>query len=290
MKKRLRKPSPALVISLIALFVALGGTTYAATSLPKNSVGTKQLKNNAVTGTKIASGAVTASKINTNGLTVPNAAHATSADSAMSATNATNATNASTATNATELGGLGPNSYQKVPTTTQHYTIPGPDLIPSGDGTGHSSIYDSAANQWCSSMNGSSFTAPIHLPNGAVITGWTVDYVDDSGTPNSNGRVYVTRFPLLGGSGTYDDLGVANLSDTATQGAAATASPTSLNSVASEAIDNSKWSYIAIGFDDSAGALSCSIDIHYTIPPGFAGAAPQRDRNQALGTGTRKVH
>jgi hypothetical protein len=38
MKRRLRTPSPAFVISLIALFVALGGTTYAATSLPKNSV------------------------------------------------------------------------------------------------------------------------------------------------------------------------------------------------------------------------------------------------------------
>ena len=47
-------PSPALVISLIALFVALGGTSYAAiTSLPANSVGTKQLKNSAVTGTKL---------------------------------------------------------------------------------------------------------------------------------------------------------------------------------------------------------------------------------------------
>ncbi len=52
MKRPLRAPSPAFVISLIALFVALGGTTYAATSLPKNSVGTKQLKKNAVTGPK----------------------------------------------------------------------------------------------------------------------------------------------------------------------------------------------------------------------------------------------
>jgi len=46
-------PSPAMVVALIALFVALGGTTYAATSLPRQSVGTAQLKNGAVTGTKI---------------------------------------------------------------------------------------------------------------------------------------------------------------------------------------------------------------------------------------------
>ena len=50
------RPSPALVISLVALFVALGGTSYAAiNSLPANSVGTKQLKNGAVTATKLNS-------------------------------------------------------------------------------------------------------------------------------------------------------------------------------------------------------------------------------------------
>jgi hypothetical protein len=51
---RLSRPSPALVISLVALFVALGGTTYAAVSLPRNSVGTVQLKNGAVTKQKIS--------------------------------------------------------------------------------------------------------------------------------------------------------------------------------------------------------------------------------------------
>jgi hypothetical protein len=46
-------PSPAIVVSLVALTVALGGTSYAAIKLPKNSVGSKQLKNNAVTGAKV---------------------------------------------------------------------------------------------------------------------------------------------------------------------------------------------------------------------------------------------
>ena len=44
----------ANVISLLALFVALGGTGYAALKLPKNSVGTKQLKNRAVRRAKLA--------------------------------------------------------------------------------------------------------------------------------------------------------------------------------------------------------------------------------------------
>ena len=60
MRRRPTRLSPALVISLIALFVALGGTTYAATGLPKNSVGTAQIKNGAITKTKIAKGTVSA--------------------------------------------------------------------------------------------------------------------------------------------------------------------------------------------------------------------------------------
>jgi hypothetical protein len=43
----------ANVVSLIALFIALGGASYAAVNLPKNSVGTKQLKANAVNSAKV---------------------------------------------------------------------------------------------------------------------------------------------------------------------------------------------------------------------------------------------
>jgi hypothetical protein len=44
----------ANVTATLALFLALGGAAYAATQLPKNSVGTKQLRNGAVTAAKIA--------------------------------------------------------------------------------------------------------------------------------------------------------------------------------------------------------------------------------------------
>lgn len=44
----------ANVAATLALFLCLGGAAYAATQLPKNSVGTKQLKNGAVTAGKIA--------------------------------------------------------------------------------------------------------------------------------------------------------------------------------------------------------------------------------------------
>ena len=41
------------IVSTLALFLALGGISYAAIQLPKNSVGTKQLRKNAVTGAKV---------------------------------------------------------------------------------------------------------------------------------------------------------------------------------------------------------------------------------------------
>jgi hypothetical protein len=50
---RARRPTPAMVVALIALVIALGGTSYAAIKLPSNSVGTRQLKANAVTSSKI---------------------------------------------------------------------------------------------------------------------------------------------------------------------------------------------------------------------------------------------
>jgi hypothetical protein len=50
-------------VSIVALIVALGGTSYAAFSLPNNSVGTKQLKKHAVTTNRIKNGAVTLRQI-----------------------------------------------------------------------------------------------------------------------------------------------------------------------------------------------------------------------------------
>jgi hypothetical protein len=41
------------VVAMIALFVALGGTGYAALKLPKNSVGAKQIKANAVRSAEV---------------------------------------------------------------------------------------------------------------------------------------------------------------------------------------------------------------------------------------------
>jgi hypothetical protein len=98
-RPHLRRPTPALIVSTISLIIALGGTSYAAFALPKNSVGTKQLKNGSVTSRKIKRGAVGKTQLNLAGVVVPaavNASHASTADSATNAAHATNADNATT--------------------------------------------------------------------------------------------------------------------------------------------------------------------------------------------------
>lgn len=98
---RFRAPSPAMCVALLGLSVALGGTTWAAVSLPAHSVGTAQLKHAAVTGDKVKDHSLTGDDIRlaTFG-TVPAAGHATSADYATRAASADAATHATSADSA----------------------------------------------------------------------------------------------------------------------------------------------------------------------------------------------
>jgi len=57
MRKLLTDTRVANVLALVALFIALGGTSYAALTLPKNSVGTRQIRPRAVTLSKISTSA-----------------------------------------------------------------------------------------------------------------------------------------------------------------------------------------------------------------------------------------
>ncbi len=62
------KLSYANVTATLALFVALGGASYAAVRLPKNSVGTRQLKRNAVTRRKVRRNAIDGAKVKNHSL------------------------------------------------------------------------------------------------------------------------------------------------------------------------------------------------------------------------------
>jgi hypothetical protein len=90
-KLRIGRPSPAMVVAVLALLMASIGTGIAAFQLPRNSVGAKHIKKNAVKTKQIAKNAVTSAKVKKRTLTgadidlnrlgvVPDAAHAAIAD------------------------------------------------------------------------------------------------------------------------------------------------------------------------------------------------------------------
>lgn len=164
----LGRPSPALVVATIALIVALGGTSYAAFIVPKNSVGTRQLKNDAVTTKKIKNGSVTGSKMNLSGVVAPHAADAryastagsaTTAGYARSATNAGHAANADSATNAINA-----------------------TYADNAGGTEHASLADIATTA-IYALNGV-FAAGQIREDGSIVAA-TTELVSVSHTPNS---------------------------------------------------------------------------------------------------------
>lgn len=122
MKQGIWRHSPALVVAVIALFVALGGSVYAAKkarldgrairakSIPGNrlkphSIAANRLMPGVVGGT-LASGPLTGADINELTLgQVPSATHADSADTAQSAVDAQTALNAVNAVDAKTING-----------------------------------------------------------------------------------------------------------------------------------------------------------------------------------------
>jgi len=115
-----------MAVSLVALFMSLGGVGYAAATgsidsreIKNNSVRSADLKNNDVRGTDIRTGTVTGSDVKDDALkgadvlesslgTVPQATNATQAGNAA---HANTATAASSAGNSAQLGGIPASSY-----------------------------------------------------------------------------------------------------------------------------------------------------------------------------------
>jgi hypothetical protein len=113
-RSRLRRPSPALVVACVALFVALGGTVLAATKIDGRTIRVKSLPGNRVAvaslpGNRLAPGTIPGDRLAPKSIKgdridittlgqVPSADHATSADSARRADSATAADHAADAT------------------------------------------------------------------------------------------------------------------------------------------------------------------------------------------------
>jgi hypothetical protein len=122
----------ANVVATLALFIALGGSAYAATQITS-----KQVKNRSLSGVDLRRNTIKGTEVNESKLgQVPsaaaadqaqravdatnatNASNATNATSAANATNATNATNAGLATNSLQLDGQGASFFEKSSRTT----------------------------------------------------------------------------------------------------------------------------------------------------------------------------
>ncbi len=122
MRQGIWRHSPALVVAVIALFVALGGSVYAAKkaridgkAIRAKSIPGNRLKPRSITADRlrpgvlsgdVASGPLTGADINELTLgQVPNATHADSADTAQSAVDAQTALNAVNAVDAKTVNG-----------------------------------------------------------------------------------------------------------------------------------------------------------------------------------------
>jgi hypothetical protein len=196
-KWRIARPSPALIVAIVALLCALTGTAYAA--LGKNTVGTKQLKNaavttgkihnNAVNGAKVAKNSLTGEDINVSALgTVPDASHAGSGD------------------NANTVGG----HAAACPSGTTLIRGVCFDSAPSGPVNGVKAASDACA------AKGGYLPTPLELYSVRGVinlgTGVGTDYqFTDSFYGNTSGSSYTTV--TVNGSGTIQESGIGSEGD-----------------------------------------------------------------------------
>ncbi len=127
------RPSAALVISIIALIVSLGGTAYAGVLLDANSVGNRELRNKSVGTDKLRNGAVTNRKLRNGVITirklskhlvVPRAKLANAAVAAFNAGHASVADSATHAGSADTAGALtGVNIIRSGPISSPNNTL-----------------------------------------------------------------------------------------------------------------------------------------------------------------------
>lgn len=148
------RPTPALIVAMLALTVSLSTVSYAAITIPKKSVGAAQLKKNAVVAKKIKPGAVTNRKIKAGAITGDKVA------------------------NNTLTGAHIDESTLVLPGSA--VSIAGFNFEPRSDGTtvaysGTGRVYKTAGGDW--------LAARVDLPQGAVITDVKV-FVGDTGVAN----------------------------------------------------------------------------------------------------------
>jgi hypothetical protein len=143
---RLRRPSAAMIVALIALFFAFSGGAFAVVA--KNQVTSLSIKNGAIHSADLGAGSVTSSKIRNGAVTPKKLSSATRADLKV-------------------LSAL----------RNQTVTLSGYALVPFG-----LNPVQSTQNGCVSSYNGSLGTVPLAIPVGARITSVTAHTFASGGT------------------------------------------------------------------------------------------------------------
>jgi hypothetical protein len=120
-----------MLVALLALFVALGGSSYAAIKIGSRdirtgAVGTRAIANNAIRSADIRNGVVTGRDVRDNSLTNADIDNSTlRANRADAATTATSATTAASAADAGLLDGLDSTAFTRPVCTSQSGAIKG---------------------------------------------------------------------------------------------------------------------------------------------------------------------
>jgi hypothetical protein len=131
-----------MVVALLALFTALGGTSIAAVQLARDSVGTEQVKNNSITGADIRNGGVRSSDIKDGTITHNDVAQGTLLGSNVATNTINSRVLADNSIDSTDLGAgiVGPRALAPNAVTGDKVTdgsIGASDLAPGvGSGAG----------------------------------------------------------------------------------------------------------------------------------------------------------
>jgi hypothetical protein len=215
MKRLLSKrPSPAMIVALVALFVAMGGSSYAAVKISardinKGAVGTRAIANNSIRSGDIHNATVSGIDVKDDSLTnadIDNtnlsALTAKSADTAAHATTATKATKADNAANAGKLDGLDSADFTRPACTSQTGALKGAVTIAAS--AGFTSSFTAVPGYNCSGQsvearrqsmgrydirfNGSPVTSVVATP---IVAGFKTDQISVTNTGPGQFTIYV---------------------------------------------------------------------------------------------------
>jgi hypothetical protein len=250
-----------MVVACIALAIALSGASYAAVTLPANSVGTKQLKKNAVNSAKVANGTLNGGDVANNslkgddidesslqGVNAATLGGHSASDFSMAVTSSNPQYDAYVASGSTWIdsisGGASALSLTRfnappAPSPTETCSVPGP-ASPVIAGI-------AAAAQ------------DVHMPQGASITGIVVDYGDDPASGAANGTVTLTRMPIFSGNGNQQDILTATLAaQTAGTPFVATDGLIPFNHPEYAVVDNTKYAYVLQAFPQTVATTTAA--------------------------------